>query len=1681
MVRLNKLISAIVLICFLLNTAVSDLAFGQNLNIHNNSDKLAPPLETSDIAGIIPMDKGKIKFALKEQLIALDHIHKISSMDVGAFQAMMKRKGIKSVPDKTIFKPADMQFFWHEPKPASAKYLRYMVSLKDKYSPKPRIYYVSFSLQPDDKGDFPINVFTEEQYKNPLKVKRSLPDIIAEKDAADRYVEHEEAIDSYIRDRIKAGDFAEIEGRAQGLGWDEKYEGRVRPKVYWPKDCWRYIKAEIEHRFEGLKVDAEKAFEGKNIVFIRMPNRIRRPKIYEKDQTGVPVLINVVEHTSNNSVYVLLEADEYDEIQSNIGVVGEGEVVEDEDIDLLALEYGKKIIDALSHAAGVPYGLPWRVKKYGFDYRIVNDLDVASEMIRNGESITDILEKFPSLRNLKLANLDHLISKDGVHRDFAATSINIDLHGEHFSGVLQAGDRDYTVDTYEARNFVNDLLDVFYNKLVNRLQWVTRNRVLLDEDYYELHDRSNFNEFIDAVRKIVRSGASRTSRLGKSPAGGALKNIKFTGETLSPEQEERLLEIAKAQGSAVKGITEEILTKDGKKWITLKVCEINFDKDSFIDRLFKASNITGSYNIDDQQAGVTYIFIRKGIESRNDVLNHETLEAAWKIYLQKVNADKNDTVMELASSDGGQDGIQRAAHVLAWANQIAINNLTKVEDCPLIKSQLDSMLPEELAGVVKDSGERQIHDRLLAEYFSGDKIEIVKKFNESVRKYAEKRIAELSVPKAVSATTAPAFSEIIPSAAEFNKWPSYQGKRSNGLYVSSVISDLLNRNYDSFALGFLKIYNDWEGALIEYRKASSISAPTSHERTVLETRFQSLTIAYSAIMHSDRGADFRKSDAFSTYLPKLLQDKILSGKLSFENKPAAAASVPGKIKGFFDKKIASGEFVVCLPAEVETMLVYYGIKDKLVALGLNNVDAIMKAIQGRELVFVKADKVEWPVIEVPDDRGRPWKVMATSYSDKDAVYIPLEYTDWTEFQNMRASLSIMAPWARVKFDVSLVPVSEMTPLQHALLEVDKGLGVKFKFNDSLIREAGFIYGLGAVAIDRNGLYHEYSNALTELDRVIAVAPFSNEKERRVAELKEALKNIKPVVKITLAPTQTAAARTDEPTNPRTEKTAPAAAATNASTKSTLEALKASFATLHQALMETFFANEKYRLVSDILVGADMGGRSIVTIKFVNPQAPDKDYILLSVTVSVSKASNEYWIKYQLYLDGKLDSPNSTYANGQAELVQELRRFLDKLNNHTEKWAAALSPVSDMTRSTQYARRSTEKTPAAAATDAPESTPEQREIRIKLPPKPLAPPVIRFPKVPSAATASPAKPSAATDATDTAAALSAKMNSVIPELREAASILLSGLETFNPSLEVENSGNTISVVIHKLEDNMLTSGIKIEKNTAANGATFEAYLLYPEGQKFNGFVRDTLGTYGVNSMTRETLDRFKREISIAAMKTSAPDIGKKIWEENCKYNLILPFEFFANDDFKEHQSKYGNRFNLEWVGGSTKDIKTFIDNVLKYKIKPGEEDKTVVLVPIASTLVEEDIEKLKEGLTKLKEKKIRFTLIDYNDLLLIKSIEKTERARFQEHTYSAMTLFRNPKEGEAIDPLIYTGLSYYLRSHFDFSDNIKPDEYIEAIRTGNVAVLIKGYISYRKFVIYDAVEDHRIISETLIFA
>ena len=178
--RANKIVSMLILACFLCNTVASDLAFG-----------LATPSGLNDIVGIQHKDMGRIKLALEEQLVAL--VHPGLPVNIGTFQTILKEQNVK---EKTIFQPADMQFFFHETKLTNAG-LCVMVRLKDKY--ELRTYYATFSLQKDEDGGFPINVYTEEQYKGTDGLTKGTPHIKAEDaKAIDGYVQHEKGVDAVI-------------------------------------------------------------------------------------------------------------------------------------------------------------------------------------------------------------------------------------------------------------------------------------------------------------------------------------------------------------------------------------------------------------------------------------------------------------------------------------------------------------------------------------------------------------------------------------------------------------------------------------------------------------------------------------------------------------------------------------------------------------------------------------------------------------------------------------------------------------------------------------------------------------------------------------------------------------------------------------------------------------------------------------------------------------------------------------------------------------------------------------------------------------------------------------------------------------------------------------------------------------------------------------------------------------------------------------------------------------------------------------------------------------------------------------------------------------------------------------------------------------------------------------------
>lgn len=202
---------------------------------------------------------------------------------------------------------------------------------------------------------------------------------------------------------------------------------------------------------------------------------------------------------------------------------------------------------------------------------------------------------------------------------------------------------------------------------------------------------------------------------------------------------------------------------------------------------------------------------------------------------------------------------------------------------------------------------------------------------------------------------------------------------------------------------------------------------------------------------------------------------------------------------------------------------------------------------------------------------------------------------------------------------------------------------------------------------------------------------------------------------------------------------------------------------------------------------------------------------------------------------------------------------------------------------------------------------------------------------------------------------------------------------------------------------------------------------------------------------------------------AGQIGEMVWQTGQKYNYIIPSEFTSNSDLK----KYGSRFNFETYGGTTISADKFIKNITD-KIRDKDPDLTIALVPRTKDLTS-------EHLAKLTAAGIRYALIDSSDLLELKGQPAEVRGRFQEMTYASMQLIRFANKDTLQDSRVYAGLSYCLKSHFDFDGTIESETYVRAIINGDAAWLIKGYVSYRVFQHYDAMVEHRTISGPLIFA
>lgn len=213
--------------------------------------------------------------------------------------------------------------------------------------------------------------------------------------------------------------------------------------------------------------------------------------------------------------------------------------------------------------------------------------------------------------------------------------------------------------------------------------------------------------------------------------------------------------------------------------------------------------------------------------------------------------------------------------------------------------------------------------------------------------------------------------------------------------------------------------------------------------------------------------------------------------------------------------------------------------------------------------------------------------------------------------------------------------------------------------------------------------------------------------------------------------------------------------------------------------------------------------------------------------------------------------------------------------------------------------------------------------------------------------------------------------------------------------------------------------------------------------------------------------------IGSMKSAAEEAGfdiAKIPDE--PYTLMLPFEFYRNNEFNDDSEEYGEyKFERQRIGGD--DLEGLVKNILGNS--KGKETRSVALIPKRMV---DDSGRSKDLLKKLADSKIRFILADIASASL--DNDKDRRHEYRSNTYAIMLLTRYIDEGME-GTKAYRLLGFYLRTHFGLAESVSAENYIEAIKKGDVSELIKSYLAYRPSERYDAVKEYHTISASLIFA
>ena len=374
MKRSNRIISALVLVCFLFNIALSDLAYG-----------LAPASSFSTLKDIEHKDIGRIKISveLKLKQILKDH----PPLDrVNFLEYLKKRLGLVHDKENTIFEPAGIQLFFHETTPLVSDWYYVQCRIVDAKGLTPfkeiRTYYAVFSPYIDKDGGYPLEIWTKHEFdgvKEAIERSGIMPRRNIEKPedakAIDKYVQQEKGIDTVIR---------------------YAHEHNLPIRISFDNPLFSYTLT-VQHLIKYLNLVSD---DTASLQLLAARKCYIIPITLEIDKMLKESVITIIAedgtvkkqipyaHSSNNAVHIFLNEDEIKTLKN--GEYYKGASIAD------------RLMKTVAHEIGVMLGCPILKFEYGMP---INEIDIR---YRNY-----LLAKPLASKRYSVANLDtNLLTRD---------------------------------------------------------------------------------------------------------------------------------------------------------------------------------------------------------------------------------------------------------------------------------------------------------------------------------------------------------------------------------------------------------------------------------------------------------------------------------------------------------------------------------------------------------------------------------------------------------------------------------------------------------------------------------------------------------------------------------------------------------------------------------------------------------------------------------------------------------------------------------------------------------------------------------------------------------------------------------------------------------------------------------------------------------------------------------------------------------------------------------------------------------------------------------------------------------------------------------------------------------------------------------------------------------------------